>query len=694
MTRPFLLEVGVEEMPAQYIDDAREELRAKMEKWLSDQRLSYSAIHTYSTPRRLSVLIEDLTEKQSGTVEEARGPAVTIAKDEEGQWTKAALGFARGQGVEADQLVEKETSQGSYVFANIEKKGEATIDLLPEAIALLTTLTFPKSMRWGREQLRYVRPIRWLVALFGDDIVPYEIAGVKSGRESAGHRFLGETVSLPHPRDYEQALMRAFVLVNPEARKDAIRKQLEMLEEEQNWRVPGDEDLLQEVTNLVEYPTVLYGTFAERYLQLPDDVLITTMREHQRYFAVRDTTGHLLPYFVTVRNGDHRYLEQVQKGNEKVLRARLADAVFFYEEDQARSLDQFMEKLEHIVEREQVGSLGDKQRRTVKIARELAVKAGFSEEVIENVTRAAQLLKFDLSSNMVDEFPELQGIMGADYAFRLGEKEAVATAIKEQYLPRFNGDELPGTTVGLLVSMADKWDTIMTSLAIGLTPTGSQDPHGLRRQAQAIVQMANRYDFPVPFETMLSLTVEAVREEGLTSDVSELSREAGEFFALRFKALLGEEGVAHDVVNAVLIPPYGRLDTLFARAAFLQEKHGTDEMKEVAEAFGRVNNIAKKVADEEMNPPEPEAFEQEAERELYSAYVTLKQELPAFLAKKELQKAWETLVRLTPTIHRYFDGTMVMSEDDKLRTNRLRQMQLLSREINRFARFQSLVIPS
>lgn len=694
MTKPFLLEIGVEEMPAQYIDDAREQLRTNMEKWLDEHRLAYHSVHAFSTPRRLAVLVEELAEKQEGIVEEARGPAATIAKDEEGNWTKAALGFARGKGIDPGQLAEKETPQGSYVFATIEKKGKATAELLPDAVSQAMALTFPKSMRWGRERLRYVRPIRWLVAMFGADVVPYEVAGVQTSRESAGHRFLGEPVSLQYAGDYNEELLRSFVLVDPEARKKAIKKQIEMLEEEKNWRIGKDGDLLGEVTNLVEYPTVLYGTFDERYLRLPDDVLITTMREHQRYFAVYDESGSLLPFFVTARNGDHRHLEKVQKGNEKVLRARLADAVFFYEEDQARDLEQFLEKLGHIVEHEKLGTLGDKRRRTSKIARQLAEKAGFNEQWTEDVTRSANLLKFDLSSHMVDEFPELQGIMGADYASKHGEKETVTTAIKEQYLPRFNGDALPNTTVGALVSMADKWDTIMTSLAIGLTPTGSQDPYGLRRQAQAIVQIANRYEFPVTFEEMLELAVNVVQEEGLTEHTSELFTEAGEFFALRFKALLTEEGIAHDVVNAVLFAPYGRLDTLFERAAFLQKHHDSEEMKAVAEALSRVNNIAKKVDESKTILPDPALFEKKEEQELYDRYTTLKKELPLLLQKKELASAWEDFETLSPVIHRYFDAIMVMSDDERLRSNRLRQMHHLSKEIHRFARFQSLVFPA
>ncbi|AXF54700.1 glycine--tRNA ligase subunit beta [Salicibibacter kimchii] len=694
MTKPFLLEIGVEEMPAQYIDDAREQLRTNMEKWLDDHRLFYHTVRAFSTPRRLAILVEELAEKQEGMVEEARGPATAIAKDEHGNWTKAALGFARGKGIDSAQLVEKETPQGSYVFATIEKKGKATAELLPDAVTLATALPFPKSMRWGREHLRYVRPIRWILAMVGTEVIPYDIAGVQSGRESAGHRFLGRTVTLNHAADYDEELLRAFVLADSESRKTAIKKQMEMLEEEHNWRIGKDEDLLGEVTNLVEYPTVLYGTFDERYLRLPDDVLITTMREHQRYFAVYDAAGHLLPYFITVRNGDHRHLENVQKGNEKVLRARLADAVFFYEEDQARTLEQFLEKLEHIVEHEKLGTLGDKRRRTSKIARQLAEKAALSKPLTDEVTRSASLLKFDLSSHMVDEFPELQGVMGADYALKLGEKEAIATAIKEQYLPRFNGDALPETTVGAIVSMADKWDTIMTSLAIGLKPTGSQDPHGLRRQAQAIVQIANRYEFPVAFEGMLELVVNVVQAEGLSANESELFTEAGEFFALRFKALLTEEGISHDVVNAVLFAPYGRLDTLFERAAFLQKRHDSDEMKAVAEALSRVNNIAKKIDEPEPSLPDPEYFEKEEEQELYHRFTALKKELPLLLEKKDLASTWEAFVHLSPVIHRYFNSIMVMSDDERLRSNRLRQMHHLSEETHRFARFQSLVFPA
>ncbi|MBB6448842.1 glycyl-tRNA synthetase beta chain [Geomicrobium halophilum] len=692
MTNPFLLEIGVEEMPAKYIDEAREELRAKLEQWLNDHRLSYGQAHAFSTPRRLSVIIEELAEEQENMVEEARGPALSIAKNNEGDWTKAAIGFARGQGVDVSDLVEKETEQGTYVFAQKEKKGQSTANLLSNAVALLTTLTFPKSMRWGSERLRYVRPIRWIAAMYGEAVIPYEVAGVQSGRQIEGHRFLGNTVVLDHVHDYEQGLLREHVLVDPEVRKEAIRDQLNMLEEEKDWSIEKDEDLLEEVNNLVEYPTVLNGTFDERFLTLPADVLITTMREHQRYFAVRDNEQNILPFFVTVRNGDHRHLENVQKGNEKVLRARLSDAVFFYQEDQRRSLEHFLEKLDHIVEHESIGSLGDKRKRTAGIARKLALRAGFHEQEVSDGTRAAHLLKFDQSSHMVDEFPELQGIMGADYALKLGEKETVASAIKEHYLPRFNGDDLPSSDVSALVSMADKWDTIVTSFAIGLKPTGSQDPYGLRRQAAAIVQMVDHYDFPVSFEEMLSVVIQEVEEAGFSVNVSEVFTDVSDFFSLRLKALLSERGIAYDVINAVLFKPYGRLDTLLERAVFLQDMYDSSEMKEVAEALGRVNNIAKKVDAPNVSAPEPEVFEKDEETKLYHHYEELKEDFSDLLEKKEITKAWEKLVALVPVIHHYFDCIMVMSDNSRLRENRLNQMAHLSMELNRFARFQELVL--
>jgi glycyl-tRNA synthetase beta chain len=370
----LLIEIGLEEVPAGYVTDAMNQLTEKLTYWLDDKKLSYGTVKSYSTPRRLAVLVKDVAEKQPDIEEEAKGPARKIAQDENGNWSKAAIGFTKGQGASVEDIFFKEINGVEYVHVQKFIKGQDSKTLLAEIRQLITGLTFPKNMRWGSQEMRYIRPIKWIVALFGNDVIPFEIAGVTTNSFSYGHRFLGNKVEIAAPSLYEVTLIEQFVLADPIKRKEAINTQLTALENEQNWDIPIDEDLLEEVNNLVEYPTALFGKFEEEYLSLPDEVLVTTMKEHQRYFPVRNKKGELLPFFVTVRNGDHNHLENVARGNEKVLRARLSDANFFYKEDQKRKIEDAVQKLDKIVFHEELGTLGEKVKRVVKLSSLLAEK--------------------------------------------------------------------------------------------------------------------------------------------------------------------------------------------------------------------------------------------------------------------------------------------------------------------------------
>ncbi len=486
MSRTILLEIGTEEMPARFVAEAAEQLKDKVSKWLTAQRIPYGEVMTFETPRRFTVLIKDVQEQQEDSNEELRGPARKIAVDEEGNWSKAALGFARGKSLSPDDLYLQEVGGVEYVFARKHEAGRPTVELLPELGNIITGLTFPKNMKWGSYELKFVRPIRWIVALYGTDIIPLEITGVKAGKETQGHRFLGQQTTIERPEDYARKLAEQYVLVEPEERKQRILSQIKELETARGWTVPLDEDLLDEVVHLVEYPTALFGSFEEEYLQIPRQVLVTSMREHQRYFPVENEQGELLPHFVTVRNGDDRDIEIVARGNEKVLRARLSDARFFYEEDQKMKIEEALQRLETVVFHEELGTIGDKIHRVQDTAMQIAQKIGTNAEDRKKLQRAAEISKFDLVSLMVYEFPELQGIMGERYARLLGEDEEVAKAIFEHYLPRFAGDILPETIAGALLSIADKLDTITGCFAIGIIPTGSQDPYALRRQVPVL----------------------------------------------------------------------------------------------------------------------------------------------------------------------------------------------------------------
>ena len=684
--RDLLVEVGLEEMPARFVAQTAAQFKEKVEKWLAAERIPFDQITALETPRRFAVLINGLAEKQPDRNEEAKGPARKIAQDEAGNWSKAALGFARSNNVEADQLYYKEVNGIEYVHARKSEAGKATTDLLPQLGDVITSMNFPKNMRWGARDLKYVRPIRWLVALFGEELVSLEVAGVKSGRVSRGHRFLGAEVEISKPGEYVSKLAEQHVLVNPEERRSIIVEQIKRMEQEKGWNIPMDEGLLDEVVHLVEYPTALYGTFEEEFLTIPREVLVTSMREHQRYFPVEDAKGQLLNHFVTVRNGDSRALENVAKGNEKVLRARLSDARFFYVEDQKLTIDSCLKRLETIVFHEELGTIGDKVRRVRKTAGQIGAKLGVSQEEAKQVDRIAEISKFDLVTNMVGEFPELQGIMGEDYARKAGESELVASGVFEHYLPRFAGDKMPVSAQGAIVSMADKLDTIVGCFTIGIVPTGSQDPYGLRRMAAAIVSILVERDWQLSLDQLWDAALETYAAQGVTKrPIEEVKKDLVDFFALRLKNVLQENHVRYDVIDAVLSADLTQVPDLLAKAKALMAAVEDEEFKLIVEQFNRVNNLAQKA---EADQVDEALFAEEVERALYQSYLSVSQEVSA-LADQE--KVLGTLSTLREPIKAFFDQVMVMAEDQAVRANRLGLLLRLSRLIFGYADFAKIV---
>ncbi|MFE1625874.1 glycine--tRNA ligase subunit beta [Brevibacillus reuszeri] len=684
--RDLLIEVGLEEMPARFVAQTAAQFKEKVEKWLATERIPFDQITALETPRRFAVLINGLAEKQPDRNEEAKGPARKIAQDEAGNWSKAALGFARSNNVEADQLYYKEVNGIEYVHARKSEEGKATTDLLPQLGDVITSMNFPKNMRWGARDLKYVRPIRWLVALFGEELVSLEVAGVKSGRVSRGHRFLGTEVEISKPAEYVSKLAEQHVLVNPEERRAIIVEQIKRMEQEKGWNIPMDEGLLDEVVHLVEYPTALYGTFEEEFLTIPREVLVTSMREHQRYFPVEDAKGQLLNHFVTVRNGDSRALENVAKGNEKVLRARLSDARFFYVEDQKLTIDSCLKRLETIVFHEELGTIGDKVRRVRKTAEQIGAKLGVSQEEAKQVDRIAEISKFDLVTNMVGEFPELQGIMGEDYARKAGESDLVASGVFEHYLPRFAGDKMPVSAQGAIVSMADKLDTIVGCFSIGIVPTGSQDPYGLRRMAAAIVSILVERDWQLYLDQLWDAALETYAAQGITKrPVEDVKKDLVDFFALRLKNVLQENGVRYDVIDAVLSADLTQVPDLLAKAKALMAAVEDEEFKLIVEQFNRVNNLAQKA---EADQVDEALFAEDVERALYQSYLSVSQEVSA-LADQE--KVLGTLSTLREPIKAFFDQVMVMAEDQAVRANRLGLLLRLSRLIFGYADFAKIV---
>lgn len=690
MSKDLLFEIGLEEVPARFLRGAIEQLQERVVKFLDASRIAFGQVEAYATPRRLAVLIRDVAEKQEDVEEEVKGPSRKIALDENGNWSKAALGFARSQGVDPEQFTFKELAGVEYIYATKSSKGVETASVIGEGLlSVLHAMTFPKFMRWASYDFKFVRPIRWIVALLGNEIIELEVAGVKSGNVTRGHRFLGQEVVVTDPGSYVELLRSEHVVADIKEREQMIVSQIQALAAEKGWNVPIKEDLLEEVLFLVETPTVLFGTFDESFLNIPQDVLITSMREHQRYFPVLDENGQLLPYFVTVRNGGSDSLDVIAKGNEKVLRARLSDAKFFYEEDQKLQIKDALSKLESIVFQEELGTVGDKVRRIRKIADSLASKLDVPADDAESVSRAADICKFDLVTLMVGEFPELQGVMGEDYARKAGEKEAAAKAVFEHYQPRFSGDQSPASLVGAIVSIADKIDTIVGCFSINIIPTGSQDPYALRRQAAGIVQILLDHNLPLTLSEVFGIALDVHAQMNLLKRTEdEVRKDLQDFFSLRVKKLLSDT-VRYDVVDAVIAAGFDDIGAIVPKGEALMAAVQTgDAFKTTVESFNRVGNLAAKASAVAVHP---ELFTEDGERQLHEVWNRTAGEYRQVLSRHEAAEALAIASGWKEAITAFFDSVMVMAEDEAVRANRLALLAAIDRDLKGFADFSKLV---
>lgn len=684
----LLLEIGLEELPARYVTGSMDQLAEKMEKWLDEKAIEYGSIKMYSTPRRLAALITDVADAQKDIHEEAKGPAKKIAQDENGNWTKAAIGFTKGQGVTPEDIYFKEVGGVEYVHVNKFIEGRPTISLLPDLKGIITGMSFPKNMRWSDQELRYIRPIKWMIALFGHEVIPFGITHVTAGNETRGHRFLGSTAAIESPDQYETVLSKQFVIADPVKRKNMILDGIKALENERNWVIPVDEDLLEEVNNLVEYPTVLSGGFEEEFLDLPQEVLITSMKEHQRYFPVKNENGDLLPFFVTVRNGDDRHLDVVSKGNEKVLRARLSDASFFYKEDQKRDIDSALKKLDRIVYHEEIGTLSEKTARVQKLTAALATALLLNDTEKQFAKRAAQIAKFDLVSQVVYEFPELQGYMGEKYALLKGEPEEVAAAINEHYMPRHAEDSIPPSLTGAILSVAEKMDTIASFFAIGVIPTGSQDPYALRRQASGIVQILSEKKWDITLEQIIEASLAEMETQGIMKrGRRDVFADIEQFFKARVKHLLNEKGIRYDLIDALLENELGNVANLVERASVLEAKKAEEGFKAGLEALSRVMNIAVKATIK--SEVSAALFENEFETKLYEKYQAV---YSSYQSASSESNRFDLLLTMKPEIEDYFEHTMVMADDDQLKRNRLSLMKEISDLISGFAAMNKIIV--
>ena len=668
MAKDLLFEIGAEEIPAGFMPNILGQLKQLAETKLNDAHLPFESIATYGTPRRLALIVKGLADTSAEISERHKGPSASIAYDADGNPTKAAIGFARGKGLDVADLVVED----GYIYAETKTAGvpakDIVTDMLPQ---LITGLNFPKSMHWGNLDAKFVRPVRWLVALLDEDVIPVEFATVKSGNVTRGHRFLGaDEITIKNAASYVDTLKENFVMVDQDARRELISKQLHDIAASKNASIVWDDDLLEEINYLVEWPTALCGGFEESYLALPDAAIITPMKDHQRYFPLVDQDGKLLPMFLTVRNGSDHSIEVVQAGNERVLRARLDDAKFFFNEDRKKPLIDRQDGLTKIVFQEGLGNLADKTERLLKLGRVFGEECGLHEDAAVVLERATELAKTDLTTGMVTEFTELQGVMGKEYALLDGESPEVAEAIFEQYLPRFAGDVLPQTEAGKVLSIIDKVDNIVATFSRGLIPTGSQDPYALRRQTIGILNILLGSEWnislrPIIVESMNLLNVPADKQDELLGQVEE-------FITLRLKNIFLDREVPHHVIDLLL--SNNELSVADAEGlvkALLANR--IDENVELVQAFTRMYNLVKDVT---YTGVDESLLKEDAERALYEMATKASEASIDAWDKNDYDAVVAVPATLVPAINKFFEDVMVMDKDEAIKANRLQLVRL------------------
>lgn len=668
MAKDLLFEIGAEEIPAGFMPNILGQLKQLAETKLNDAHLPFESIATYGTPRRLALIVKGLADTSAEISERHKGPSASIAYDADGNPTKAAIGFARGKGLDVADLVVED----GYIYAETKTAGvpakDIVTDMLPQ---LITGLNFPKSMHWGNLDAKFVRPVRWLVALLDEEVIPVEFATVKSGNVTRGHRFLGaDEITIKNAASYVDTLKENFVMVDQDARRELISKQLHDIAASKNASIVWDDDLLEEINYLVEWPTALCGDFEESYLALPDAAIITPMKDHQRYFPLVDQDGKLLPMFLTVRNGSNHSIEVVQAGNERVLRARLDDAKFFFNEDRKKPLIDRQDGLTKIVFQEGLGNLADKTERLLKLGRVFGEECGLHEDAAVVLERATELAKTDLTTGMVTEFTELQGVMGKEYALLDGESPEVAEAIFEQYLPRFAGDVLPQTEAGKVLSIIDKVDNIVATFSRGLIPTGSQDPYALRRQTIGILNILLGSEWNISLRPIFKASMELLNVPAEKQD--ELLGQVEEFFTLRLKNIFLDREVPHHVIDLLLsnnelsvADAEGLVNALLANRI--------DENVELVQAYTRMYNLVKDV---EYTGVNSDLLKEDAEKALFEAASKASEASLAAWEANDYAAVVAVPATLVPAINKFFEDVMVMDKDEAIKANRLQLVRL------------------
>ena len=670
MNNTYLLEIGVEEIPARYIKDTLKQLESKFSNLLEDEKITFENIEVYSTPRRLSTIVRGLEENRADETKEVRGPSKKIALNDEGEPSKALLGFMRGQGIEIDDVFYEDYKGEEYVFAKVVEKAKSIETIIKDNMEeLIKSINFPKSMKWGGKNIRFARPIRWIVSLLDDKVIDFDIEGIEVSNRTKGHRFLGSSnIILKDVSEYEEVLEENFVILDQNRRKELIKFEAKRLAREKGGRLDKDEELLDEVTNLVEYPTPLIGRIKEEYLKLPKDVVVTPMKEHLRYFPVFDSKERLLPYFITIRNGNDEYIDIVRKGNEKVLGARLEDAKFFFEDDLEKPLEDYIDDLKNITFQEKLGTVYDKSDRMSNLGEKIGEYLEVGEETKSNIKRSAMLSKADLTTKVVTEFTELQGKMGMIYAEESGENEVVSLAIYEQYLPRTSDDELPSTTAGSVISIADKLDSIAGLFAIGIHPTGSQDPFALRRSALGIIKIILDKRLDLSLQELISDALYIhVEENNLIFEYEKVKAEITEFFLGRIKSMFLDFGIRHDIIEAITKSTIDNVYDIKTKGDKLNEWLNEDDRSETLEAFNRVATLAKNTESTDVQRD----LLSDYGIKLYDSYNNIEDETLEYIDKKEYDEALDLLTSLKESIDEFLDNTMVMVDDEEVKENRL-----------------------
>ncbi|HPW41035.1 MAG TPA: glycine--tRNA ligase subunit beta [Bacillota bacterium] len=692
MSKDLLFEIGTEEIPANYMPSTLKQVKSISGAMLKNYRIAFEEIKAYGTPRRIVLFVKGIAEQQENLEELVKGPSRRAAYDENGNPSKALLGFLKGRKAELGDVFIQELSGVEYVYYKKQEKGQPVKKVLKTILPdILTSISFPKSMKWGNKSFRFARPVRWLVPILGDELIKFDKDGIKCSRYTKGHRVLSKgSIKINNTAEYFDKLKAGFVIADQEERRAIIRRQCEELAREKGGEVLIDEELLEEVVYLVEYPTALIGGFDAEYLKLPKEAVITPMKEHQRYFPVVDNDKNLMNYFITVRNGDSRFLETVREGNEKVLKARLADADFFYSEDRKESLDNCAEKLKNVVFQETLGTIYDKTQRISAIAEYLAAILGLNAGAKKNLLRSAHLCKADLVTNMVKEFDELQGIMGREYALLQGEDREVADAIFEHYLPRFAGDCTPETLNGSILGISDKIDTICGCFAIGIQPTGSQDPYALRRQAIGVTSIILDSNIHLGLAQLIHNSLKPFEEKGiLKGDEKSVKRDILEFFRQRLKNVMIDKGFEYDVIDAVINAGFDDIYDSYLKILELSKWKYKDEFMNILGSFNRVSNLASKGKSTEINEL---LFTEKAELKLLHDYDKVYAKFVNCVDNREYGKALELMITLEKPIDDFFDNIMVMVEDEKIRNNRLGLLKSIGDMMNRIADLSAIVM--